>query len=97
MHLELKDTMSRVGGDIRSKVLEGFKATMGAVYSVAGTLTGQEAGQEQEQGEQERSVSPSGSEEGEAGALEGTRLNRGERVDHVLQVGDRTDLAPASD
>merc|ERR1712013_456267 len=44
MHLELKDTMTRVGGDIKAKVMESLKATMGAVYSVAGTLTGQDGG-----------------------------------------------------
>lgn len=36
MHLELKETMSRVGNDIKQRVMDSLKATLGAVYSVAG-------------------------------------------------------------
>jgi len=87
MHLELKETMTRVGGDIKAKVMESLKATMGAVYSVAGTLTGQEAAgvQEQAKVQEERSVSPEGSEVEDTTALEASRINQGRRVDHVLQ------------
>jgi len=87
MHLELKDTMTRVGGDIKAKVMESLKATMGAVYSVAGTLTGQDGGGvvDQQQYQEERSPSPSGSEVEDTSALETTCINQGARVDHVLQ------------
>jgi len=84
MHLELKDTMTRVGGDIKAKVMESLKATMGAVYSVAGTLTGQEGGGGDNH-QEERSPSPSGSEVEDTSALETTCINQGARVDHVLQ------------
>jgi len=84
MHLELKDTMTRVGGDIKAKVMESLKATMGAVYSVAGTLTGQEGGGGVNH-QEERSPSPSGSEVEDTSALETTCINQGARVDHVLQ------------
>ena len=68
--------------------MESLKATMGAVYSVAGTLTGQEAAgvQEQAKVQEERSVSPEGSEVEDTTALEASRINQGRRVDHVLQV-----------
>jgi len=86
MHLELKDTMTRVGGDIKAKVMESLKATMGAVYSVAGTLTGQDGGGVvDQQYQEERSPSPSGSEVEDTSALETTCINQGARVDHVLQ------------
>merc|ERR1712107_895368 len=86
MHLELKDTMTRVGGDIKAKVMESLKATMGAVYHVAGTLTGQDGGGVvDQQYQEERSPSPSGSEVEDTSALETTCINQGARVDHVLQ------------
>merc|ERR1719350_1229513 len=76
--------MTRVGGDIKAKVMESLKATMGAVYSVAGTLTGQEGGGGDNH-QEERSPSPSGSEVEDTSALETTCINQGARVDHVLQ------------
>ena len=67
--------------------MESLKATMGAVYSVAGTLTGQDGGGvvDQQQYQEERSPSPSGSEVEDTSALETTCINQGARVDHVLQ------------
>ena len=64
--------------------MESLKATMGAVYSVAGTLTGQEGGGGVNH-QEERSPSPSGSEVEDTSALETTCINQGARVDHVLQ------------
>ena len=64
--------------------MESLKATMGAVYSVAGTLTGQEGGGG-ESYQEERSPSPSGSEVEDTSAMESTSINQGARVDHVLQ------------
>ena len=69
-----------------SQVMESLKATMGAVYSVAGTLTGQDGGGVvDQQYQEERSPSPSGSEVEDTSALETTCINQGARVDHVLQ------------
>merc|ERR1719209_2886490 len=64
--------------------MESLKATMGAVYSVAGTLTGQEGGGGDHH-QEERSPSPTGSEVEDTSALETTCINQGARVDHVLQ------------
>ena len=64
--------------------MESLKATMGAVYSVAGTLTGQEGGGGGNY-QEERSPSPTGSEVEDTSALETTCINQGARVDHVLQ------------
>merc|ERR1719369_1631203 len=82
MHLELKETMSRVGTDIKQRVMESLKATMGAVYHVAGTLTGQvEQAVETEISEQTRSESPVQDEVLTLPA----KINSGKRVDYVLQ------------
>jgi len=82
MHLELKETMSRVGTDIKQKVMESLKATMGAVYSVAGTITGQvEKAVETEMAEQVRTESPVQEEV----VLLPAKINEGRRVDYVLQ------------
>ena len=83
MHLELKETMTRMGADIKQKVMDSLKATMGAVYSMAGTITGQELEQEVEkemrEQEQARSESPV-----QVAVLE-SQLNSGRRIDFVLQ------------
>lgn len=82
MHLELKETMSRVGTDIKHKVMESLKATMGAVYSVAGTFTGQvEQAVETESADQVRTESPVQDEV----VILPARINDGKRVDYVLQ------------
>eukprot|EP00092_Neocalanus_flemingeri_P040429 GFUD01044030.1.p1 GENE.GFUD01044030.1~~GFUD01044030.1.p1 ORF type:complete len:1043 (-),score=301.73 GFUD01044030.1:134-3262(-) len=82
MHLELKETMSRVGTDIKQKVMESLKATMGAVYSVAGTITGQmEQAVETEMAEQVRTESPVQDEV----VILPAKMNEGRRVDYVLQ------------
>jgi len=82
MHLELKETMSRVGTDIKQRVMESLKATMGAVYHVAGTLTGQvEQAVETEISEQTRTESPVQDEVLTLPA----KINSGKRVDYVLQ------------
>ena len=83
MHLELKETMTRMGADIKQKVMDSLKATMGAVYSMAGTITGQELEQEVEkkmrEQEEARSESPV-----QVAVLE-SQLNSGRRIDFVLQ------------
>jgi len=82
MHLELKETMSRVGTDIKQKVMDSLKATMGAVYSVAGTLTGQvEQAVESEMAEQVRPESPVQEEV----LVLPAKINDGRRVDYVIQ------------
>ena len=72
MHLELKETMSRVGSDIKQRVLDSLKATMGAVYSMAGAEPGQ---QEQQQQGRESPVQE------EVTSL-AANLNKGRRVDY---------------
>jgi len=82
MHLELKETMSRVGTDIKQRVMESLKATMGAVYSVAGTLTGQvENAVENEIKNTTRSESPIQ----EQVLILPANMNDGKRIDYVLQ------------
>ena len=73
MHLELKETMSRVGSDIKQRVLDSLKATMGAVYSMAGAEPGQ-----QEQQQQQGRESPVQEEVTSLAA----NLNKGRRVDY---------------
>jgi len=83
MHLELKETMSRVGTDIKQKVMDSLKATMGAVYSVAGTFTGQveQAVETEMMAEQVRTESPVQEEV----LILPAKINDGRRVDYVLQ------------
>ena len=84
MHLELKETMTRVGADIKQKVMDSLKATMGAVYSMAGTITGQlEQEVEKEMREQQEARSESPVLE-QVAVLE-SQLNSGRRIDFVLQ------------
>ena len=84
MHLELKETMTRVGADIKQKVMDSLKATMGAVYSMAGTITGQlEQEVEKEMREQQEARSESPVME-QVAVLE-SQLNSGRRIDFVLQ------------
>lgn len=35
MHLELRETMARVGNDIRQKIVDTYKTTMNTVYNLA--------------------------------------------------------------
>ena len=77
----------RVGADIKQKVMDSLKATMGAVYSMAGTITGQveEAVTSElasaSAGAAVRSESPV---QEQVAVLE-ARLNSGRRIDFVLQ------------
>ena len=85
MHLELKETMTRVGADIKQKVMDSLKATVGAVYSMAGTITGQleqEVEKEMREQQEARSESPV---QDQVAVLE-SQLNNGRRIDFVLQV-----------
>ena len=85
MHLELKETMTRVGADIKQKVMDSLKATVGAVYSMAGTITGQleqEVEKEMREQQEARSESPV---QDQVAVLE-SQLNSGRRIDYVLQV-----------
>ena len=79
MHLELKETIGRVGNDIKQKIMDSLKA----VYNVAGSITGQveQAVEEELSQTEERSDSPV---ENEVAGLE-ARLNAGRRIDFVLQ------------
>merc|ERR1719383_815455 len=55
MHLELKETMSRMGTDLKQKFLDSLKA----VYSMAGSITGaREAIEEISSSGEERGESP---------------------------------------
>ena len=85
MHLELKETMTRVGADIKQKVMDSLKATVGAVYSMTGTITGQleqEVEKEMREQQEARSESPV---QDQVAVLE-SQLNSGRRIDFVLQV-----------
>ena len=76
-----------MGADIKQKVMDSLKATMGAVYSMAGTITGQveEAVTSElasaSAGAADRSESPV---QEQVAVLE-ARLNSGRRIDFVLQ------------
>lgn len=87
MHLELKETMTRMGTDIKQKVMESLKATMGAMYTVAGTITGQSVDGmvEQELKKQENSSSRSSPEPDDNPTTIPSDLNSGRRIDYVLQ------------
>ena len=79
MHLELKETIGRVGNDIKQKIMDSLKA----VYNVAGSITGQveQAVEEELVQTEERSEEVV---ENEVAGLE-ARLNSGRRIDFVLQ------------
>ena len=87
MHLELKETMTRMGSDIKAKVLDSIRATMGAVYSVAGSFTGQPAESTVREEEERRGVEEHSGEEQDNNVVNiDSCLNMGRRIDYVLQV-----------
>jgi hypothetical protein len=86
MHLELKETMTRMGTDIKAKVMDSIRATMGAVYSVAGSFTGQPAESTVREEEERRGVEGHSGEELDNNVVNiDSCLNMGRRIDYVLQ------------
>ena len=79
MHLELKETIGRLGNDIKQKIMDSLKA----VYNVAGSITGQVEQAVEEELEQSNENSEE-VVENEVAGLE-ARLNAGRRIDFVLQ------------
>ena len=75
----------RVGADIKQKVMDSLKATMGAVYSMAGTITGQvEEAVTSELASAGAAVRSESPVQEQVAVLE-ARLNSGRRIDFVLQ------------
>ena len=75
----------RVGADIKQKVMDSLKATMGAVYSMAGTITGQvEEAVTSELASAGAAVRSESPVQEQVAVLE-SRLNSGRRIDFVLQ------------
>ncbi|XP_011505031.1 PREDICTED: SEC23-interacting protein isoform X2 [Ceratosolen solmsi marchali] len=93
MHLELKETMARVGADLKQKLLESVKSTWNSVYQL-GIFNRQDNKALQEEIEKvvEEQMINSPSENVEATATDDAgfdlkigKLNGGRRVDYVLQ------------
>ncbi|XP_048002903.1 uncharacterized protein LOC125239381 [Leguminivora glycinivorella] len=89
MHLELKDTMARVGADLKQKLVESIKSTWSSMWSSAAPPDHQlekvvEEEIEKEQVEEENSKDEPLQPDVTPGEMLG-RLNNGRRVDYVLQ------------
>lgn len=89
MHLELKDTMARVGADLKQKLVESIKSTWSSMWSSAAPPDHQlekvvEEEIEKEQLEEESSKDEPVQADVTPGEMLG-RLNNGRRVDYVLQ------------
>ncbi|XP_061381692.1 uncharacterized protein LOC116778545 isoform X1 [Danaus plexippus] len=83
MHLELKDTMARVGADIKQKLIESIRNTWTSMWrKEAGQA---EVGQEEPEKEELTSDVKEEDDRYEATPEELGKLNGGRRVDHVLQ------------
>ncbi|XP_063392027.1 uncharacterized protein LOC134677476 [Cydia fagiglandana] len=89
MHLELKDTMARVGADLKQKLMESIKSTWSSMWPSAAPPDHQlekvvEEEIEKEQLEEESSKDEVVQPDVTPGEMLG-RLNNGRRVDYVLQ------------
>ncbi|XP_063372059.1 uncharacterized protein LOC134660243 [Cydia amplana] len=89
MHLELKDTMARVGADLKQKLMESIKSTWSSMWPSAAPPDHQlekvvEEEMEKEQLEEESSKDEPAQADVTPGEMLG-RLNNGRRVDYVLQ------------
>ncbi|CAL8071841.1 unnamed protein product [Orchesella dallaii] len=90
IHLELKDTMARVGADIKQKLVDAVKTTWNTVYQYTGlNARSQEETLETEiqnaiAGEIEKRSEVDGGEDDNSNIHIGS-LNGGRRIDHVLQ------------
>ncbi|KAF2357050.1 DDHD domain [Trinorchestia longiramus] len=81
MHLELKDTLERVGSDIKHKIVDSLQATWNKLYTL---YSGNTTEQHIQQAEQEQ-LSRLGMEEEEDPPMAVGQLNAGRRIDYVLQ------------
>ncbi|XP_063630960.1 uncharacterized protein LOC134802307 isoform X2 [Cydia splendana] len=89
MHLELKDTMARVGADLKQKLVESIKSTWSSMWPSAAPPDHQlekvvEEEIEKEQLEEESTKDEPVQPDVTPGEMLG-RLNNGRRVDYVLQ------------
>ena len=91
MHLELKDTVTRLmTGDISKRIIEGISSTLSSVYNIAtGTNTTGQTADEQAKAALEDSIREKALEDDAADANNprtlDSKLNGGRRIDHVLQ------------
>ncbi|XP_063545121.1 uncharacterized protein LOC134753247 isoform X2 [Cydia strobilella] len=89
MHLELKDTMARVGADLKQKLVESIKSTWSSMWSSAAPPDHQlEKVVEEEMEKEQLEVESSKDEPLQADVTPGEmlgRLNNGRRIDYVLQ------------
>ncbi|KAK7866472.1 hypothetical protein R5R35_014340 [Gryllus longicercus] len=90
MHLELKETMARVGADLKQKFLDSVRSTWNTVYQIAmfhrsdTNALEQEVDKVIEEQLQHQETESSHSEEPDPDVAVG-QLNSGRRVDYVLQ------------
>ncbi|XP_060808470.1 uncharacterized protein LOC106134385 [Amyelois transitella] len=84
MHLELKDTMARVGADLKQKLIESLKATWTSVWKTTPPIDGQLEKVVEEEMEKDQECKEETTQEEVTPELLG-RLNSGRRVDYVLQ------------
>lgn len=93
MHLELKETMLRVGSDLKQKVLDTFRNTMDAVFSITSVNRPdpkaiehevEKVIQDQLKFETSTNVSSGDLDMGETDLPLG-KLNNSRRIDYVLQ------------
>ncbi|CAL1673935.1 unnamed protein product [Lasius platythorax] len=92
MHLELKETMARVGADLKQKLIDSVKHTWNSVYQLAlfhkpdnQTLQREIDKVVEEQLQQQPSVPDQHNNDDDGANLKVGKLNGGRRIDYVLQ------------
>lgn len=96
MHLELKETMARVGADLKQKVLDSMKSTWNSFYQLAMFHRQDQPALEAEVNksiQKQLDATPEEDESGEQDPVQEQtdiplgQLNHGRRIDYVLQEG----------
>ncbi|XP_041983858.1 uncharacterized protein LOC121736613 isoform X2 [Aricia agestis] len=90
MHLELKDTMARVGADIKQRVIETIKSTWSSVWKTAPPPTDHQLEKVVEEELEKEQLTEEPKEDKSCDVQQALpemlgQLNGGRRVDHVLQ------------
>ncbi|XP_043252633.1 SEC23-interacting protein isoform X1 [Colletes gigas] len=92
MHLELKETMARVGADLKQKILDSVRSTWNSVYQLAvfhkpdNSVLEREIDKVVEEQLQQTPTVPEQQSNDDGGAdFKVGRLNGGRRIDYVLQ------------
>ncbi|KAJ8923521.1 hypothetical protein NQ315_010099 [Exocentrus adspersus] len=91
MHLELKETMARVGADLKQKLFDSMKSTWNSFYQLAMFHKPDQASLEEEVQKafekelEDKQISEEESPPQDATDISSSSLNKGRRIDYVLQ------------